>query len=523
MKLFAMAHRAYGLVRRIPNSFLALVIPAVAASISYYLTLAPGVVGYDSAELVTGSYTLGIVHPTGYPFYLLLGKLFTYLPIRSVAFRVNLLSAVLAVLSVLLLCCLIYKITGSILASWAGGLFLAFAHTFWQMGTVAEVYTLHTALLGLTLLMVLRWSESPSPRRLYMLAFVFGLSMTNHVSSVFLLPMIVWFVWRQAGWRASFKLLPGAAIAFILGLSPYLYFPIRFAADPPLNYVRTYYDIDLTTPGGIWWMVSGQAYRFFAFGYSLSQYLLELKSALVLFVQNYTVVGFMIGMLGIPIMVRRKRPLSVLLLALFAVNVAFFAGYAVIDKETMFLPALYLWAFFIGVGAWGLKQLIGKLEWLSFQERRVVGASLAAAVFTVIVLTGRAHWSWADMSDAYGPEIFAHRVLATVPEDSMIIGRWSTAVILEYYQHVEGYRPDLVIFNRSRYEVASYYHYWKDGVPYDEALTGILQAEEGLLRILGDQRSLFDAEYDPYFARTYEYKPVGNLFKMVLKSNTNDG
>ena len=188
----------------------------------------------------------------------------------------------------------------------------------------------------------------------------------------------------------------------------------------------------------------------------------------------------------------------------------------------MFLPALYLWALFIGMGAWGLRQWIRQFDWFSYRERRVLGTSAAAAVFSVIVLTGSVHWSWADKSNAYGPEIFARRVLSTVPQDSMIIGRWSTAVILEYYQHVEGYRPDLVIFNRSRYEVAAYYHYWKDGVPYNDALTQILQAEEGLLRILGDQRTLFDAEYDPYFARTYEYEPVGNLFKMVLKSSTND-
>jgi hypothetical protein len=516
-------NKATSLSSRFPASLLTIALPAASCAVAYLMTMAPGVVGLDSAELVTGAYTLGIVHPTGYPLYLLLGKLFTFLPIGSVAFRVNLLSATLAVLSVMLLSRLIYKITNSVLAGWAGGLFLAAGHTFWLMGTVAEVYTLHTSLLGLALLLLLRWRESPSPRRLYAVAFVFGLSLTNHVSSAFLLPMILWMVWRQAGWRGSVRLLPGALLFAVLGLTPYLYFPIRFAADPPLNYVRTYYDIDLTTLGGVWWMISGQAYRFFAFGYGLNGYLQELKNTFELFLQNYTLIGLVLGAAGISFSLRRDRRMTTLLLGTFAIHLAFFTGYAVIDKDTMFLPALYLWAFFIGIGVWGLRESVLGFHRLSSQETRLASMTLLTAVFAVISLTGAAHWSWADKSDAYGPEIFARRVLATVPQDSMIIGKWSTAVILEYYQHVEGYRPDLIIFNRSRYEVAAYYKYWRDGVPYQDAVTQILQAEEGLLRILGDERQLFDAEYDPYFALTYEYQPVGNLFRMVLKADSSEG
>jgi len=505
-------------LRQIPASLLASLVPAAVAAVAYFFTLAPGVVGFDSAELVTGSYTLGIVHPTGYPLYLLLGKLFTLLPVGSVAYRVNLLSTVLAVLSVLVLGRIIFKLTGSVFASWIGSLFLAFAHTFWVMAIVAEVYTLHTLLLGVVLLLLLRWRESPSARRLFAVALAFGFSLTNHVSSVFMLPIIVWFVWRNIGWRESIRMVPGAALACLLGLSPYLYFPIRFAADPPLNYVRTYYDVDLGTMQGMWWMVSGQAYRFFAFGYGWVQYLQELKNALSLFVQNFTLIGFLLGLGGALFALLKQRRLAIVILALLGINVLFFAGYAVIDKETMFLPGLYLWSLLIGLGSHMMLELKRDLSWLTIAERRLANAVLVAGLFSVVGLSGAVHWGWTDKSDAYGPEIFARRVLSTVPPNSMVIGKWSTAVILEYYQYVEGYRPDLLIFNRSRYEVAAYYRFWKESLPYDEALSQILKSEEGLLRILGRDRTMFDAEYDPYFARTFEYRPVGNLFKMVLRT-----
>jgi hypothetical protein len=66
----------------------------------YLRTLAPTVMWYDMGELTTASSVLGIAHNTGYPLYILLGKLFTFLPFGDVAYRVNLMSAVFAALTV---------------------------------------------------------------------------------------------------------------------------------------------------------------------------------------------------------------------------------------------------------------------------------------------------------------------------------------------------------------------------------------------------------------------------------------
>src|SRR5512142_2000566 len=66
----------------------------------YLLTLAPTVYTFDSAEFATGAYVLGIIHPTGYPLYLVLAKLFTFIPVGDVAYRVNLLSALFGAVTV---------------------------------------------------------------------------------------------------------------------------------------------------------------------------------------------------------------------------------------------------------------------------------------------------------------------------------------------------------------------------------------------------------------------------------------
>src|SRR5450759_4012364 len=68
---------------------------AVLALTIYGYTLAPSVENGDVAELQYIPYRLGIPHPNGYPFYVLLAKAWSALPLGSLAWRMNLLSAIL--------------------------------------------------------------------------------------------------------------------------------------------------------------------------------------------------------------------------------------------------------------------------------------------------------------------------------------------------------------------------------------------------------------------------------------------
>ncbi|HEX8684115.1 MAG TPA: DUF2723 domain-containing protein, partial [Ardenticatenaceae bacterium] len=68
----------------------------------YLVTMAPTIYNLDSAELTTAAATGGIVRATGYPLYLILGRVWAELPIGDVGYRMNLLSAVSGALTVLL-------------------------------------------------------------------------------------------------------------------------------------------------------------------------------------------------------------------------------------------------------------------------------------------------------------------------------------------------------------------------------------------------------------------------------------
>src|SRR2546426_7369108 len=65
----------------------------------YIWTLAPTVTLVDSGELIVAARFLGVAHPPGFPLYLILAHLFSFLPLGSVALRINFASAFFAALA----------------------------------------------------------------------------------------------------------------------------------------------------------------------------------------------------------------------------------------------------------------------------------------------------------------------------------------------------------------------------------------------------------------------------------------
>jgi hypothetical protein len=164
----------------------------------YVMTLCPSIYTFDSAELTAGAYSLGIVHPTGYPVYLMLAKLFSVIvPIGDIAYRVNLFSAVCAALTLVVLRRVAFMITGrSYYATLAIGM-LGVSYPLWSVAVVAEVYTLHVFFLSGILWLILRWRVTGRPFYFIMLGLVTGLSFGNHMSTILVVPGVAILVWEQ--------------------------------------------------------------------------------------------------------------------------------------------------------------------------------------------------------------------------------------------------------------------------------------------------------------------------------------
>jgi len=202
----------------------------------YVATLAPSVTLEDSGELITAAYHLGVPHPSGYPLWCLVAHVFTWLPWGSVAERVHLSSAVLGAASAwgVYLCALrlVADWRAALVAAWS----LAASTVLWSQSVVAEVYALNAFLSILLVYLVLRWRESRRRGWLYALALVTGLGLTNHhLIALVALPLFGWLL--AIDHRAVLRVRVAAAgvLLVALGLSVYVYLPLRAAADPPLN------------------------------------------------------------------------------------------------------------------------------------------------------------------------------------------------------------------------------------------------------------------------------------------------
>lgn len=418
----------------------------------YLATMAPTFYGLDSAELTTAVATGGIVRATGYPLYLLVGRIWLALlpPVGDVGFRMNLMSAVAGALTIFLADRILRRLR---VGPWprAGALgLLACAPAFWSMSIVAEVYTLHCALMAATILLLMRWAETPTPRRLLPPALLVGLSLGNHASTVLLLPGYLWFVLaHQPRVMRSARAWLVGLVAVLTACAIYLVLPLYYRAGPAFNYAGLYdgtgrfVPVDLTSAAGLWWLVSGERFRGMMFGYAA----FELPAQVSAFARALWTAFFAIGvgpaLVGVLVLWRRDWRFASTWTLLFLGNAVFFVNYRVVDKETMFLPAFVLWAIALGVG---YQWLVGYLQRqdLGAEARRLAQAVMVGAV----VLAVGWHWHSVDLSDDWSSRQEAEAILQQVAPDALVLGRWQTIPALQYLQLVEGQRPDVTLINR---------------------------------------------------------------------------
>ncbi len=190
-------------------------------------TVAPTVSFWDCGEFIATSACLGIPHPPGAPLYVLIGRIFTLLPLGDdIGYRVNLISAITSAFTGLVGYLIILKLFDlwwpsaaygrfwKYVAAASGALTMLFSNTFWSSAVEAEVYGLSMLLMLLLIYLSLRWYErrrtelnlaagqtSPAQeigihpdRYLILICFLAFLSIAVHMTVFMVLPLIMFFV-----------------------------------------------------------------------------------------------------------------------------------------------------------------------------------------------------------------------------------------------------------------------------------------------------------------------------------------
>jgi len=403
---------------------------------AYLLTLGPTAMGDDSAELTVAAYVLGVPHPTGYPLYMLLGKAWQLLvPIGSIAYRMNLLSAVCAAATcaaVAWVCRLLgCRRSAALLGALTAGSF----RIFWQQSNVAEVYALSALFVALILGAFLVWHRCRSERSLIALAFICGLAFTHHhVSLCFSVVFLGIAVMLQRPVRAGWILKGLAALALPQAL--HLYLPVRAAANPPLNWENA------TTWPAFWDHVTGAPwlarYGFTRRGEELAAFL---GGVLRLLRGDMTLFGLALGVAGLAALTRRRALFSGGALVAFGIVAA--SGsmsplYRTTSGHEALIPCLLILALWIAVGAdWAAAHMSRALAWSARWALPLlaVGLPARAAAF---------NWSHADVSRDWRAYDYAQLVLAEADPRAVVVLHGYTAHMASLYlQVVEGRRPDV--------------------------------------------------------------------------------
>jgi hypothetical protein len=225
-------------------------IAAAVVFLLYLVTLAPTTAMWDTSEYIAAAYTLGLPHPPGNPLFVLIGRVFSVLPIApSVGMRINILAAFCSAISAAMW----FLITERVLVGWlplkwqrmvgaaVATAIGATAFTVWNQSVVNEkVYTV--SLLGIAVIswLMIRWSDDPDGRKadriLVLVAFLLGLGYTNHMAGMLpALSVAVAVLVRRPRTILRWRLLLAALGVMMLGITPFATQPIRAAHMPALN------------------------------------------------------------------------------------------------------------------------------------------------------------------------------------------------------------------------------------------------------------------------------------------------
>jgi hypothetical protein len=442
----------------------------------YLRTLAPTVGQHDTFEFQVLSYKLGIAHPTGYPLYVMLGKLFTLLPFGDVAYRVNLSSALFASLTVLVLYLTIDHMTADRSSSALAALCFAFTYSFWSQAVEAEVYALNALFVCLVSYLLLRsfrgdpksaknrlasqkhpqadsrparWFRADRESTLFTLTcFVYGLSLTHHRTMLLLAPAIAAYVLlRVSRHLLRPRLLFAGFCAFLAPIIVvHLYIPLR------------------------WWQIHGQpiTWREFSDLVLGTQFAAALQwdaavrdtERLTIFLRSltdqYSVPALLLAMLGLvsPLWSRRTRrdkvgwEESIFVIVAFGGYAAFGLSYDVPDISLFLIPAYLVVAVALGIGIASLRGAAHTL--LAGCERPLVTVRTQLTRSVALTLGGLLPLAllWSNLADVDRSETYSSRdwgmyvLQQDLPVGSVILADSEKMAPLHYLQAVERIRPD---------------------------------------------------------------------------------
>ncbi|HPI19165.1 MAG TPA: DUF2723 domain-containing protein [Candidatus Kapabacteria bacterium] len=414
----------------------------------YFITANPGLGFTDSGELASVCVLLGIAHPTGYPLFTLLGHIWTFIPhsvplIQILNYFAGFLTSLSAVFFYFALLEL-FKILDFNNANqdeeknsnkWLAlisGFIYAFALTVWGQAGAIEVYPLHILFINIILLFFLKSFNSKGKREHYLLltAFLLGLSFTNHLTTVLLLPAILLLFLYPPNQeflinKNKFQFLLLLIIPFVLSLTLYLFLPIRSSTLPDMNWGWVHRGLDKFL-----YHVQGKQYQVWMFsGENVSVNIGKYFAALPM---QLGLIGLIPMLIGFYSTYKKSKQIFWFLTALVLVCFFYSINYSIHDIESYFLTSYIALIFFSAAG----------LKFLYEKNKKLLPLFAIIPIISLVL-----NFESNNNSSDYLVNDYTDNLVNNLEEDAIVISSqwdyWCSA--FWYKQKVEGLRKDVTL------------------------------------------------------------------------------
>ncbi|OFW49461.1 MAG: hypothetical protein A3G77_02305 [Acidobacteria bacterium RIFCSPLOWO2_12_FULL_68_19] len=414
-------------------------VSAIVATIAFWAytrTLVPGV---DLGD--TGGFQAAVLWPEvsarqAYPLYYGLARpLVAAVGAANPARALNLLSAVWGGVAVGLLAFLCASVTRSLAAGAAAGLLLAFSYTFWTQAVIAEVYTLHLALVSASLLALHAYAARPTRGRLLCFYGIYAAAFGNHLAMILLVPACALFLLQTTPeWRGLLRpplVLAALAMAVIGALQ---YTP---------NFMAVWASLSAPPAWGerlaaFWFDTTKQDWReTMIFGVDSARMPERLGMWWFDARQQFGIIGVAAALIGTGYLWRTAPPWAVLALTIYALNTVFALTYNVGDSHVFFLPGHLVTAFCAGAG-------VAALVRANQQRRRALGMTAALLMIAYAGWRGWTTWPAADRHlDRRGEQRIAEITAGLDDRHALLVAQlnWQLENVLLYTARYT--RPDL--------------------------------------------------------------------------------
>jgi len=464
-------------------------------TVFYMYTLLPSLAWGDGAKLqseaVSGeSFVLAEMEPDEFspdpfifskvgvaawdhPLYIVLGHLLVKaFPFIDSLWLVNLISAIFGAASVALLFLLLYRTTGSHLASIYASLTLAVSHTFWWHSSTPEVYTLFVFLLLTSYYFFDQFERGKNLSHLVYSTFFLGLAASTHVLAFLVIPALGLYYLPSGSYRnfhaSHIKKLVAPSLGFLAGFALYTLQFIRMSANLPINQI-------MGPVVGSTFLSQLDTFSPTLIGESLLNYLFFLTV-------QFGPVGLVLGGFGLRKVFQGKDFPSRKIVFSFIVYALFGIFYRVTDQFTFFITSYVFWAMLMGIGSdYAFSLLPGKIR-LLFPV--TLGLLLAATPFFYVSLPrfaetngihddfvgipkigtgvrdGLAYYLTPYKRNDDSAYVFGEQTLLNLAPDSVVIAQWYTDTdeyfILRYFAKIKQARSDVTVIGWANQEPFSF-------------------------------------------------------------------